>query len=300
MTDALQPVALEAVRAYDVKVAGCTFAAQAFNTVFRVDAADGSRYALRVGSGLRIHADGCEEVEAAWVNSLHAGGFPVARVVPARDGALVVDVGDHRCLLFEWTPGSPLRADPTPERVHQVGALTARVHDHGASYLTDAPAGALVADRVLFLRIENRLGELRPSYGTVLDEAVERAQHAFDALWREPPGPPHLLHGDVNLGNVVVDGDRVTLIDFQDLVWGFEIVDVVIALRAMPHGDAFRAGYESVRPWPRADPETVAALGAARSLNVLNYGLARGGATLDEVVARHADPVVAWMTGSSS
>ena len=300
MTDALEVVALEALRAYDVEVVECTFAAEAFNRVFRVVAADGSQYALRVGSGLRIHADGCEEVEAAWVNVLHAGGHPVARVVPARDRALVADVGDHRCVLFDWVPGSQLRAAPTPERLHQVGALTARVHDQAAGYVTDAPAGALVADHVLFLRIDNHLGELRPAYGTLLDEAVERAQRAFDVLWREPPHPPHLLHGDVNLGNVIVDGDRVTLIDFQDLVWGFEIIDVVIALRAFPHGDAFRAGYESVRAWPRADPETVAALEAARSLNVLNYGLARGGATLDEMVARHAEPVVAWMTASRS
>jgi Ser/Thr protein kinase RdoA (MazF antagonist) len=295
VTDALEAVALEALRAYDVEVANCAFAAQAFNTIFRVDAADGSRYALRVGSELRIHADGCEEVESAWVNALRAAGFPVAQVMPARDGASVVDIGAHRCLLFEWVPGSPLRAGPSPEPVHQAGALTARVHDQAAGYLTDAPAGALVADRVLFLRAEQRLGELRPAYGTVLDEAVDRAQGLIDTLWREPPHLPHLLHGDVQPGNVMVDGDRVTLIDFQDLVWGFEIIDVVIARRAMPHGDAFRAGYETARPWPDADPETVTALSAARDLNVLNFGLSNRKAGLEAFVARHAEPVIAWM-----
>ena len=93
----------------------------------------------------------------------------------------------------------------------------------------------------------------------------------------------------------MVDDHRVTLIDFQDLVWGLEIIDVVIALRAMPHGDAFRAGYESVRPWPDADPETIAALSAARDLNVLDFGLSIRRAGLDEFIARHAEPVVAWM-----
>jgi len=300
VTDALEAVALDALRAYDVEVASCEFAARAFNTVFRVGAADGSRYALRVGSELRIHAVGCEEVEARWVNVLHAAGFPVARVLPARDGESVVDVGTHRCLLFEWVPGSPLRADTSPEHVHQAGAITARVHDQAAGYLTDAPAGALVADRVLFLRAEHRLGQLRPAYGTVLDEAVDRAQRTLDALWREPPHPPHLLHGDVQPGNVMVDGDRVTLIDFQDLAWGFEIIDVVIALRAMPHGDAFRAGYETVRPWPDADVDTVTALSAARDLNVLNFGLSNRTAGLEAFVARHAEPVIAWMRRGAS
>ena len=100
----------------------------------------------------------------------------------------------------------------------------------------------------------------------------------------------------------MVDRSRVTLIDFQDLVWGFEIQEVVIALQALervPAAEdlvgAFRAGYEAIRAWPDADPETMAALHAARHLNVLNFGLGIRKPGLDEFVARHADPVVAWM-----
>ena len=151
-------------------------------------------------------------------------------------------------------------------------------------------------DGVLSFRISNRLDDLRPRFGTVLEDAVERAQQHIDALWRNPPHPPHLLHGDVNLGNVLVDDHRITLVDFQDLFWGFELQDVVIATVSLPHGDAFRAGYESVRPWPEADPSTVAALAAARRLDILNFGLHSGRPALDEFVARHAAPVMAWMS----
>jgi Ser/Thr protein kinase RdoA (MazF antagonist) len=150
----------------------------------------------------------------------------------------------------------------------------------------------------LYLRVDDRLAELHPAYGTVLDEACDRVQEVFDALWRDQPHPPHLLHGDVQPKNVIADGGRVTLIDFQDLLWGFEILDVVIALRHDElDADAFRAGYESVRPWPDATPETIAALGVARYLNVLNFGLSVRKAGLDEFVARIAEPVVAWMAG---
>jgi Ser/Thr protein kinase RdoA (MazF antagonist) len=98
---------------------------------------------------------------------------------------------------------------------------------------------------------------------------------------------------------------RVSLIDFQDVIRGFEIMDVVFAHHALkvqfPEreelGGAFRAGYEEIRPWPGADREVVAALVAARHLNVLNFGLSVRGPGLDEFVARHARPVVAWMTG---
>ena len=144
--------------------------------------------------------------------------------------------------------------------------------------------------------------ELGPAYGSVLTEAVARAQEAVDALWRNPPHPPHLLHGDIQTGNVMVERGRVSLIDFQDLIWGFEIQDALIALRGLEHSDdvpaleaAFRNGYETERPWPHADAGTVAALRAARHLNILNFGLNVRGPGLDEFVARHAGPIVDWM-----
>jgi Ser/Thr protein kinase RdoA (MazF antagonist) len=291
-----EALAREALRRYDIDVVACSFAAEAFNAVFRVDARDGAAYALRIGSQLRIHADGCEELEAAWVNELRGAGLAVARAVPARDGAPVVDVAGRRCVLFEWVPGRRLRDDPTRDLVRATGAALATVHEHTVAHPSERPAGALVADRALYFRVDNRLAELRPDYGDLLDDALGRTQETFDALWRDPPHPPHLLHGDVQPSNVMVDGGRVTLIDFQDLVWGFEIVDVVIACRDdMVRGDAFRAGYESVRPWPDADPATVAALGVARLLNVLNLSLHVRKPGLDEFVARIAESVVAWM-----
>ena len=289
-------LAREALRSYDVDVVACSFAAEAYNTVFRVDASDGSAYALRLGNPLRIHMDGCEELEAGWVNELHAAGLPVARVVPARDGSVVVEVDGKPCLLFEWVPGRRLHDESTPELVHTTGAVLAAVHEQAARHRTEQPAGALVPDRALYLRVDDRLAELRPIYGAVLEDACARVQDVFDALWRDPPHPPHLLHGDVQPKNVIADGGRVTLIDFQDLLWGFEIIDVVIALRHLP-AEAFRAGYESVRPWPDATPETIAALTAARYLNVLNFGLSVRKAGLDDFVTRIAEPIVAWMSG---
>ena len=310
----LRALALDALGNYDLDVAGCSFAAAAFNTVFRVDTTGGSTYALRMSPGLRIHADGCERLEAAWVTALRRDvGLATPAVIPASDGSSVVwsatpGVPEPRsCVLFEWVRGRPLRQRMRADVVRQVGELAATVQEHasvGASDApTEAPNGALVADRVLYFRTAARLEELRPAYGSVLEEAEVRAQTALDALWRDPPHPPHLLHGDIQPGNVMVARDRATLIDFQDLVWGFEIQEVVMALQALdrfPDADAlfraFRAGYEARRLWPDADPETIAALHAARHLNVLKLGLSTRKPGLDEFIARHADPVVSWMT----
>jgi Ser/Thr protein kinase RdoA (MazF antagonist) len=297
VSDELLGVARDAVRAYDIEVVDVTFAKQAFNTTFRVEADDGSAYALRVGPALRIHADGCEELETAWLLELNGAGLRVVVPVAARNGAFVVSAGERRGVLFEWLPGRSLREHATRDFVRMAGTALARLHEQPAGDRTDAPAGALAGDRVLSFLAPFRLGELEARVGTPFGAAVERAQSGLDALWRKPPHPPRLLHGDVNLGNVLVDGAGVTLIDFQDLFWGFEIQDVTIATMALPDADAFRAGYETVRPWPEADGETIAALKAARHLNVLNFGLSVGKPGLDEFVARLAGPIAEWMAG---
>lgn len=309
----LRALALDALREYDLEVVRCSFVSTGFNTVFRVDATNGSRYALRVSPRLRIHADGCEAAEAAWVTALRREvGLATPAVINAADGSPVVWVEGagvpepRSCVLFEWVGGQPLRRRINAGAVRMTGELAASVHDHAASHASAdasaAPLGALVADRVLYFRTDARLEELRPTYGSALAEAVVRAQLVLDGLWSNPPHPAHLLHGDIQPSNVMVAGSQVTLIDFQDLIWGFEIQDVVIALQALAHFEdaeglaaAFRGGYETIRPWPEADPETIAALHAARHLNVLNFGLGLRAPGLDAFVARHADPVVKWM-----
>jgi Ser/Thr protein kinase RdoA (MazF antagonist) len=311
MTRRLQRLAVLMLQGYDIDVAEVSFVTTAFNTVFRVDANDGSSYAFRVSPSLRIHDDLCEMAEAEWVTALRRDAeFPTPAVILTPAGFPVVFAASLRLrsrtgVLFDWVDGRTLRENMTAAGVHAAGKLAGRVHEHAAAHATRAaPEGVLVADRVLYFRLEERLGELTPTYGSVLTEAVDRAQRAVDRLWREPPHPPHLLHGDIQSGNVLVEDEQVSLIDFQDLIWGFEIHEVVIALQALagqfPGDDAlpaaFRAGYSQIRPWPEADEEMVGALTAARHLNQLNLGLSVRKPGLDEFVARHAGAVLDWMS----
>jgi Ser/Thr protein kinase RdoA (MazF antagonist) len=303
----LRELALDALRDYDLDVAQCSFVARGFNIVFRVDATNGSSYALRVSPSVRIHADGCEVAEATWLAALRRDvGLAVPQVIPARDGSVIVraataGVPDARsCVLFEWAGGHRLRDRLRADHVQTVGAVAAVVHQHAAGYVTEPPAGVLVADRVLYFRGAPRLEDLRPTYGSLFDDAVDRAQKALDELWRHPPHRAHLLHGDLQPGNMMVSRNNVALIDFQDLVWGFDAQDVSIALLAFERigdawGEAFQRGYESVRPWPVADPETRSALRAARRLNELNYGITVGLSGLEGFTARHAAAIREWM-----
>ena len=199
-------------------------------------------------------------------------GEPVVR--RARAGV----PGERVCMLFGWIRGRPLTQTMSLDKARQMGTLAALLHQHAAAQ-TGAPPPVLIADRVLYWRVENRLSAIASS-APLIGEALDRAQRFLTELWADPPHPPHLLHGDLTAENILVDHDALVPIDFQDLVWGLEIQDLAIAWNSLAHfgeperlRDQFRAGYVTVRPWPELDPETLAALVAARRLHQLNLAL---------------------------
>jgi len=308
----LRMLALGALRRHEREARRCSFVAQSFNTIFRIETEAAAACALRVGPAERIHAEGSETAEAAWLTALRRDGLAVAEMIPAPDGSVVVEVASpgvpepRSCVLLGWVRGRPLSERMSAESVRRAGRLAALVHEHGATDGPAAPPGVLVADRVLHWRAPPRLAELSSTYGAVLTDALERAQQTIDELWRHPPHPPHLLHGDLSPDNVVVARHELTLVDFQDLIWGFDVQDLAIAAKALHRYDeptalleAFRLGYEDVRRWPDDDPDTFAGLVAARRLHQLNLGLHLRRPGLEGFVARQAALITAWMDPSS-
>jgi Ser/Thr protein kinase RdoA (MazF antagonist) len=326
-------VACAALARYDVAPRRVRLAARSFNSIFRVTAA-AAAYALRVGSAVRIHPAGTEAVEAAWHRRLRAQGVYVPDVlanvsgelttlVPpggttprtprcAPDGSAIVsgappDGSEPRvCVLFDWVAGRSLRTCLTERRSAALGALSTRLHQDAAAWSPPGAGDVLTADRVLYWLLPDRLAEAgtRFGYGTLFTDAAARAQSVLDALWRDPPHPPHLVHGDLTPANVIV-APRAGLVpvDFQDTVLALEVQDLsitVAALRRLPDGGrtegAFRAGYVRRRPWPDVSPDLFDSLIAARWLHQLNLTLNTadpGG--LDGYVAGHAERTRAWL-----
>jgi Ser/Thr protein kinase RdoA (MazF antagonist) len=285
------------------------FFAESFNTVFRATSGAGDHYALRVGPRERIHPEGTEVTEVTWMAALgEDGACPIPRAYEADDGSLVLRQshpgvpGERMCVLFDWIAGRPLADQMDTDLARRAGRLSAVLHGHAAA---SGPATAPlvpVADRVLYWLVEDRLSELTPTYGSLFLEARDRAQQTVDSLWRHPPHRPHLIHGDLVPSNVIVSGARLTPIDFQDLVWGFEVQDIAITLSSLHRFaeattlvDAFRSGYRAVRRWEDSDPALLAALTAGRRLHQLNLGLNLRKPGLTEFVGRAGTFIRGWM-----
>jgi Ser/Thr protein kinase RdoA (MazF antagonist) len=194
----------------------------------------------------------------------------------------------------------------TRRRSAALGRLSARLQQVAAAWSPPGAADVLAADRVLYWQVPERLSAAgsRFGFGTLFLDALARAQSVVDSLWRSPPDPPHLVHGDLTPANVIVSprGDLVP-IDFQDTVRGFEVQDLsitVAALRRWPDGDrlvdAFRAGYGECRPWPDVSPALFESLIVARALHQMNLTLTTTGPDgLESYVVGHARRIQAWM-----
>lgn len=308
-------VALAALRSYEMAPPRVRLAAASFNAVFRVTSASGA-YALRVGSARRIHPEGTLAVEAAWPRRLRQHGVYVPDVVANVDGEIATRVTDQTahgprdCVLFEWAAGRSLRTRMTRRRSAALGRLAARLHQIAAAWSPPGAADVLAADRVLYWRVPQLLATAgsRFGYGTLFVDALARAQSAVDSLWRSPPAPPHLVHGDLTPANVIVSPDGgLVPIDFQDTVRGFAVQDLsitVAALRRRPDGDrlvdAFRTGYSEHRPWPDVSPALFEALIAARALHQMNLTLNMTDPDgLESYVAGHARRIGTWMRCSA-
>jgi Ser/Thr protein kinase RdoA (MazF antagonist) len=302
-------VACAALSRYDVAPQRVRLAARSFNSIFRVTTA-GAAYALRVGSAVRIHPAGTEAVEAAWHRRLREQGVCVPDVLANAAGELTTVVagtsGPRVCVLFDWVAGRSLRTCLTMRRSAALGALAARLHQHAAAWSPPGAGDVLRADRVLYWRLPDRLAEAgaRFGYGSLFTDAADRAQAVLDELWRDPPHPPHLVHGDLTPANVIVAPQAgLVPVDFQDTVLGLEVQDLsitVAALRRLPDGGrlegAFRSGYAEGRPWPDVSPDRFDSLIAARWLHQLNLTLNTADLSqLEDYMAGHAERTGAWM-----
>ena len=305
----LRGLALSAAARYGVDVARLTLVGESFNTLFRIRSGAGDSYLLRVGSPLRLHPPGSEQVEAAWLEALRRDTtIPVALVFRNLAGGVVTEtvspgVPERRtCMLFSWVPGRVLAEGLDPALAGQSGRLLAGLHAQASRSESIATEAVPVANRVLYWNDTPKLDTLVARHGSLFGEATERAQAAIASLWASLPHRPHLLHGDLTPTNIVRTRRGLVPIDFQDLVVGFDVQDVAISLFPyLRHGtgptliEAFRSGYDSVRPWPDPTVETLEALFAARRLLLLNLGLNLERPNIDVYVDQMAARITDWM-----
>jgi Ser/Thr protein kinase RdoA (MazF antagonist) len=252
------------------------------------DAATGHRSILRVHRQ-NYHRAHEIESELDWLEALRRDSdVTVPSVLPAGDGRRVVTVnvdGTPRHVVhFEMVAGvEPDEATLTVQDFHTLGAITAALHNHSRSWARPDRFSRFAWDWEHSLGAEPRWGRWQEADGVgkqeheLLDRAAQLLQQR---LTDYGSGPERfgLIHADLRLANLLVDGSTITVIDFDDCGFGWFFYDFGTAVSfieddpALPEWqDSWLRGYRSRRQLASADEDMLASFVLLRRLLLLAW-----------------------------
>lgn len=219
--------------------ADCEFVAGRENRVYRVRSARGD-YALRIKRpGYRAIDELVAELH--WLDAMEKAGLHVPQPLASRNGQLLECVDTFFVDVVSWLPGTPLGKSRQPlalkDRLGTFHAIGAEMADlHAACDAWQRPPefkrchwdlGGLVGEtpvwgrfwdnptlspdtRALFLRFRQAAREQLTDMAPVLDYG--------------------LIHADLVRENVLLDGETIRIIDFDDGGFGYRQFDMATVL----------------------------------------------------------------------
>jgi Ser/Thr protein kinase RdoA (MazF antagonist) len=237
------------------------------NHTYRIDdPATGSRFALRVHRP-GYHSPGEIDSELTWLDALRADGVvETPTVLPATDGRRVVSVrtpelGARNVVLFEWLPGTEPDldgGDAATTQFETLGAISARMHRHSRAWRAPAGFSRPRWDYEHTLGPRGHWGPWREGLGIGPQERrqLERLDATIAARLRDygrDEARFGLVHADIRLANLLIDGEHVRVIDFDDCGFSWYMYDFATTVSFMEDHprvpelrDAWIRGYRSV------------------------------------------------------
>jgi Ser/Thr protein kinase RdoA (MazF antagonist) len=240
------------------------------NATYRVDDPDRGTTVLRVHRP-GYHSRPAIESELDWLAALRTEGVVrTADVVAAVDGSRIVAAqhpdGETRdAVMFEWMPGTEPAQESLVADFERLGSIAARLHRHARGWQRDAGFTRLVWDYDTSLGDRGHWGRWQdgPGLGPAEVGQLRRLADALrDRLQRFGTGPDRfgLIHADMRLANLLVDGPDVAVIDFDDCGFGWFMYDLGSSLsfieddpRVPEMIDAWVTGYRREQPLSAED-----------------------------------------------
>jgi Ser/Thr protein kinase RdoA (MazF antagonist) len=259
------------------------------NATYAVEnSATGTRSILRVHRQ-NYHLPHQIESELDWLDALRGDNeITVPTVLPAADGRRVITVNvngtDRHVVHFGMVAGAePDEETVTVEDFHTLGQITAALHEHSHAWARPVMFSRFAWDWEHSLGAEARWGRWQDADGVGTDEhrLLERAEQLLrERLERYGSGPDRfgLIHADLRLANLLVDGSTITVIDFDDCGFGWFFYDFGTAVSfieddpALPEWqDSWITGYRTRRSIAAVDEDMLPSFVLLRRLMLLAW-----------------------------
>lgn len=233
------------------------------NATFRIVDADNRRFVVRVH---RPHYHTLIEIESEllWIDSLRAQNVVVTpKPIPLISGGKIAtfqEDSDVRFMVaFEFMPGEEPSADNALALgFRQLGAITAKLHNHVINWTTPASFTRKTWDFDTTIGAKPHWGHWHSCPGLsaddtrVLSETVDviRSRLRHYGAGSERFG---LIHADLRLANLLADTETLAVIDFDDCGFGWFAYDFAAAISFIEEDpqvpellQAWIAGYREV------------------------------------------------------
>lgn len=267
------------------------------NAVYKLTTSTGEHFALRIHRK-GYHSDQSLKSELQWMEALKDFGIALPTVIPDRDGrsfARVSTTGipDGRQVdLLAWVDGQHIGSGSNglgnnPSNIcrtyKSVGRLMARMHNHATQW--ELPQGfkrhawdveGLVGENPLWGRFWELSDLTKRQQGLVL----EAREAVCEQLLIIGKSKDHysLIHADFVPENILIHGDRIHVIDFDDTGFGWHLFDLATALYFIQDnsvydsvGPALIDGYRELRTLPDSMVEQLPLFLVARSFTYLGW-----------------------------
>jgi Ser/Thr protein kinase RdoA (MazF antagonist) len=225
---------------------------------------------------LRVHRPGYHtrqeiESELDWIGDLrarHVVDTPEPLTVRGGGHIAAFDLnGAHReVVAFAFMSGE----EPSPESdladgFRKLGAISARLHDHTKGWTRPDGFVRKTWTWDTMLGPTPHWGDWRAALGLTPDGAAVLERLSADlrgrlAAYGTGPERFGLIHADLRLANLLVEGDRLGVIDFDDCGFGWFGYDFAAAVSFLEHEpyipalqDAWAEGYRTVAPLSAED-----------------------------------------------
>ena len=274
-----ETMAQQALEAWGLQSAKCKLVSAVENIVFRVDPDDGQALVLRLH---RPWYHSLPELisERQWTRALDDCGISTSGPVQALDGRDYVLVeaslsGDARYAgMSQWVDGEMLdhtiaNSDDFAGHFRRLGEVAAQIHNQASGW--ELPSGftrhSLDADGLMGLPPFWGPFWASPDLTTSERARFEHLRGTIHDLLLQLESGPHtysMIHADLHPRNLVVDGERLHVIDFDDAGFGWHMYELAVGLfsyqghpRFPEMVDAVFEGYRGIRP---LDAESAALL----------------------------------------
>lgn len=294
----LRPVAHAALTHYGLEVRSLRLLNHGFNTTFRVDTADGQRFALRLNVNSR-RSPAQIGAEMAWLAAL-AQDTELRVPTPQRtaSGDLLASAHsadlsrDLPAALFSWLSGRDLGEQATPTQLREVGRAAAALHAHARGWTLPPGTHLNLLDDPLMDSPDNLSGDhegLTSDRREVIGEVLRRVRAVLAALYAR--STPHALHADLHPWNLRWARGKLAVFDFDDSGIGLPVQDFAIAAYYLRPKrdleDALFAGYAQTAPLPAFTSQEYETLIAGRGLVLLNDVLTNTTADIRAMLPRY-------------